>query len=70
MSTIPFKGTYFFRTWRVLGSSVGRISGKSEGVVKVLTEISEAAEMAAGSISGAYRALLCRGGSIINGVGR
>ena len=58
---LPFKGTSFFRTWRVLGSSVGSKSGESEGVVKVLTEFLEATEMAAGSRSGAYQALLCKG---------
>ena len=60
--TQPFTGRYFFRTWRVLGSSVGRISGESEGVVKVLTDFSEATEMAAWSRSGTYRYLLCGGG--------
>ena len=39
---LPSKDTYFFITWRVLWSSEGSRSGKSEGVVKVLTELSEA----------------------------
>ena len=43
------------------------IYGKSEGVVKVLTEFSEAKDMAAGSRSGVYWDLLRGGGSIIGG---
>ena len=57
--TRPFTGRPFFVTWIVLGPSVGKISGESEGVVKVLTEFSEATEIVAGSIFGAYRDLLC-----------
>ena len=52
MFTLPFKGKYFFVTWIVFGSSVGSRSSESEGVVKLLTEFSEAAEIAYGSISG------------------
>ena len=63
------KGTYFFITWRVLESSLGRIYGKSKGVVKELTDFSEATEIASGSRSGEYWSLLYRG-SIINGDGR
>ena len=59
MLNLPLKGTSFFITWRVLGSSEGRRYGKLEGVVKVLTNISEATEMAAGSRSGVYQDLLC-----------
>ena len=36
-SYLTCKGTYFFMTWRLLGSSEDRRSGESEGVVKVLT---------------------------------
>ena len=54
MWNLPFTGTYFFGTWIVLGPSVGRIYGESEGVVKVLTDFSEATEMSAGSRFGAY----------------
>ena len=51
---LPCKGTSFLITQRLLGSS-----GELEGVVKVLTGFSEATDMAAGSRSGVYQALLC-----------
>ena len=70
MFTLPFKGKYFFVTWIVFGSSVGSRSSESEGVVKLLTEFSEAAEIAYGSISGVYWYLLCGGGYILDGNGR
>ena len=60
MLTLPWKGTFLFTTWRVLGSSEGRKSGESEGLVKVITEFSVASDMADRSISGVYQALLCR----------
>ena len=46
--------------WVGLGSSEGsrNIRAKSEGVVKVLTEFSEAIDMASGGRSGVYQALL------------
>ena len=56
--SIYHKGTYFSITCRVLRSSVGRISGESEGVFKVIAEFSDSTEMEAGSRSGFYRAPL------------
>ena len=61
MCSLTSKGIYFFIKWRVFGPSVGRISGESEGVVKLLIEFSEATDMADGSRSGVYRALLAGG---------
>ena len=60
MCTQPRKGISFFITWRVLRSSEGMKSGKSEGVVKLLINFSEATDMASGNRSGVYQALLCR----------
>ena len=43
-----FQGHIFFIRWRVLVSSVERISGESKGVDKLLTEFPEAIELSAG----------------------
>ena len=54
-----FQRHIFFITWILLGSSVRRRSGESEGVVKVLPEFPEATYMTAGIRSGVYEAHLC-----------
>ena len=65
-----FQRHIFLQNMESLRPSVGRISGKSEGLFKVLTEFSEATDMESESRSRAYWDILCGGGSIINGYGR
>ena len=62
MLTLPLKVKHFFIPWRVLGLSEGRRYIESEGVFKVLTEFSEATEMAVGSRYEVYRDILCSWG--------